>query len=117
MIITMWLQVRAGDLPAGVIGDLWYKKVKTGCVPVPGVDQVTLWAYEEDPSDGPQWSIQQRSMDSEGNWIIQLGNMDVDPSGVSILAANDRSMPWQTISDGDPEEGLRKGGWRKHGEV
>jgi hypothetical protein len=114
MKVIMWLQVRESDLPLGVMGNLWFKEVETDYIPFPGVDQILLGPWEEDPSDGPTWYVKQRVMSSDGTWGLELLAMSINPTEMGLDA---QSKPWDTINQGDPEELLVRGGWQKSGAV
>jgi hypothetical protein len=122
MIITMWLNVIDGSGPQWNVsgGKLMYKKTETGCVPVPRQDRVALWAYDhDDPADGPMWPVASREMDTQGNWIVHLAHMLIDPSPEqeSLTGMWNRTtfpfQPWRS-AEGNAHRELMAAGWRNY---
>jgi len=130
MIITLWLTTIDGAAVGGWMGaykDLWTKELDTGAVPLlDGHDQIVLWPTDEEgPQGGPMWDLKRRYVDASGHWHLELTAMVLNPTDEvrdAIVRMVARGGPpwhyrsWDVGQDGDPDERLRAGGWRKYGE-
>lgn len=123
MRILLWLTV----VPAGASthlggsGDLFYRWMETGALPDHEEDMLTLYITDpdDDPDDGPNWSIHRRWLRFDGTWSIDLTKMVLDPNEqIRRYLQTDRSRyyarPWWTDQSGDPRPRLLACGWRKY---
>lgn len=127
MIITLWLSLCDGTKSTGFLwsGDeLWTRTVESGAVPLVGPgddDGIVLWSSDEGPGGGPMWSARRRYMDVAGGWHVELSRMVLDPTD-KVREAAMRYRPgepvayraWETAVDGDPRDGLVRGGWKRY---
>lgn len=129
MILTLWLPVHDGSGGQHPLDgnaphpQLWRTTRRTGCVPDRS-DKVILWPCEEenDPLDGPSWTVRDRYMDAAGGWHIDLTRAVLDPEpsmwqrAVAEMGSrncwNELHL-WETSVDGDLREKLREAGWVK----
>lgn len=120
MKVTLWLTVREKTITVGE-SKTWTKTITTGQAPDAGED-VTLWPYEDDPTDGITSRVSRRYWDAEGGIHCILRTLVIDPDGYTQgeirREIRDRACTlaaWYTDSEhGRPEPGLERGGWRPY---
>lgn len=121
--IVMWFEVKHNTSNWGSSGTLYTKTIETIHVPVPGMDDVSLYYDADNEEDGMLWSIKRRWMDSFGTWNIELSRMHINPEkhmAESMASSNSARMimtdrvEWITDNPHTLERDLLRSGWQKY---
>lgn len=99
---------------------LWVKKLDTPVCPRQG-DKIMLFDYSGETNDGPMATVAYPYWNTDGTVGIDLEHYVVDPGPhmrphVGQPSASGMLNGWYTEWNGDLTVGLRRGGWKLHGE-
>lgn len=111
MRFTLWLQVVTSNEYHHGVGKLYFKTVESEAMPVPNLDKVTLYSYDNiDYGDGPNFMVSERYMDADGEWEVWLWRMVLNPNDVTLCFIRDGGTREHSYF-GEVHEQLIGAGW------